>query len=182
MRLPPNASNQALHLTGAKNSMNRSLNSRAVEQTTTERLAESDSISEVQCWLRTIATRVAAISSAIPSIWHVDRLGSALAGRHVSQRRGRLFNDIEQVLQDSHIDPASFRWARLFDISAEHDRGDPPDLCELWMKLVAVEPVVQGSHLSRPPSLVSSVLRPTESRLSKSPCRRHHQTAPANDP
>jgi hypothetical protein len=51
-----------------------------------------------------------------------------LVERDVSQRGTSLFNDIEQVLQDGHIGLASFGRGRLFDISAEHDMGDPADL------------------------------------------------------
>jgi hypothetical protein len=64
-----------------------------------------------------------------------------LVERNVSQRGRSLFNDIEQVLQDGHIDLASFGRSRLFDISAEHDMGDPADLSELSLQIVPVEQV-----------------------------------------
>src|SRR5258708_21472992 len=43
--------------------------------------------------------------------------------------------------QDSHIGLASFGRSRLFDISAEHDMGDPADLSELSLQIVPVEQV-----------------------------------------
>src|SRR5260221_9095832 len=75
---------------------------------------------------------------------------SALVERDVSQRGRSLFNDIEEVLQDSHIDLASFARSRFFDISAEHDMSDAADLSEFSLQIVPVEQVrADGFHARR---------------------------------
>jgi hypothetical protein len=58
---------------------------------------------------------------------------SALIERDVSQRGRSVFNDIEQVLQDGHIDLASFGRSRLFDISGDYFRWK-----YLWPRIAAM--------------------------------------------